>query len=151
MKRGKIQLTGSSPIFRISAPGFDVDTAPINGFLLHEQHLYSQPFFWQFVSCPFAGFTGAGARDESVIVNYPNVGNTPNAILYPVASGGLVSFPRPRSGGNGSNQTTWAGMEYWAVQFEITSNTQVRVRFTKANSSPLSPQGAYLVLFRRAS
>lgn len=151
MKRGKIQLTGTTPIMRISAPGFDVDTAPTNGFLLHEQHLYSQPFFWQFVPCPFAGFTGSGNRDESVIVTYPSVGNTPNVILYPVASTWSVSFPRPRSLGVGSNESTWTGLENWQVQFEILSGTQIQIRFTKTNSSPNSPRGAHLILLRRPS
>lgn len=151
MKRGKIQLGGASPIFRISAPGHDVDTAPANGFLLHEDHLYSQPFFWQYVSNPFAGYTGAGVQDATVPVTYPSVGVIPTCILYPVASTGSVSFPRPRSLGVGSNESTWVGLENWQVQFNITSLTNVNVRFTKTNSSPRSPQGAYLVLFRRAS
>lgn len=149
MKRGKIQLTGASPIFRISAPGFDVDTAPPNGFLLHEDHLYSQPFFWQYVECPFAGYEGAGFQDATVQVIYPSVGNLPNVILYPVASTYAVSFPRPRSLGVGSNESTWTGLENWGVQFDIITNTRIDIRFTKTTSSPRSPRGAHLILLRR--
>lgn len=148
MKRGKIQLTGALPIFRISAKGYDVDMAPQNGFLLHEQHLYSQPFFWQYVPCPFAGETARGVQDATVPVTYPSVGNTPFGILYPVASTGAVSFPRPRSAGEGSNETVWTGLQNWRAEFDIVSLTQVNVRFTKTISSPTSPQGAFIMLFR---
>lgn len=151
MKRGKIQLTGTNPIFRISAPGYDVDTAPEGQFLLHEDHLYSQPFFWRKVDCPFTGFTGAGVQDATVPVTYPSVGTEPIVILYPIASTGSVSFPRPRSLGVGSNESTWSGLENWQVQFNITSLTNINIRFTKTNSSPTSPQGCYLLLFRRPS
>lgn len=147
-KRGKIQLTGTTPIFRISEPGYDVDTAPIDKFLLHEQFLYSQPFHWTYVQCPFAGYTGSAAQDSAVDINYPNVGNVPIVWVYPIGHDAVVSFPGPAGAAVGNNADGFPGLPQWDIYHTIISLNTLRVRFIKPPGSVTSPNGCYVVLLR---
>lgn len=150
-KRGKIQIQGTSPIFRISKPGYDVDTAPREGFLLHEEDLYSQPFHWAFVPCPFAGYNGAAAQDSVVTITHPNPGNTARILMYPVASDGQIVFPGPKGRQFGNASNGFPGLENWTIYYQQPNNAQIAIRFRKNPSSRTSPLGAYVVLFRMAN
>lgn len=147
-KRGRIQLNGANPIIRIVPPGFDVDTAPDQNFQLHENHLYSQPFHWTFAPCPFAGYGGGDARDEWVDISYPNVGNEPIVILYPVGADWVATYPAPRGRADGNNTTGFPGLPSWYVFYDILSTSTLRVRFLKSTSARESPNGAYVLMWR---
>src|SRR5690606_41013186 len=88
-QRGIIQLNGSNPIFRISRLGVDVNSAGPTDFLVHESYLIGQPFFFKFVPCPFAGYTGNVAQSADVVVNDIPAGVTSNpfVVVYPVHEG----------------------------------------------------------------
>ncbi|TKT79961.1 hypothetical protein [Aquamicrobium sp. LC103] len=149
-KRGKIQLSGANPIFRISKPGVDVDSAGENDFLLHEDHLYSQPFWWQFIACPFSGYEGVEVRDQTVNRTIPNTGSVPMSIIYPVGSNGTIIFPFPKSEAAGSSANGFPGLERWYIWHSVT-RTQLSVRFLKNDNSRRSPQGCYVMLMRLPS
>ncbi|MCO6386247.1 hypothetical protein [Aliihoeflea sp. 40Bstr573] len=133
---------------RVVPPGYDVNSAPAHRFLLHESFLFAQPFFYQFVACPFAGFTGRDVRQESVNVPFPFVGNVPDIVVYPRLSNGLICFPGPLSEGAGTNADGFdveAGYVSWSI-----SASSLTLTFTKQTGARLSPQGAYVVLTRKA-
>lgn len=146
MKRSRI----TSDQFRVSKPGFDVDTANPQDMLLHESFFYSQPFLWRYIPCPFSGYTGTEGRDETVApISFSNPGTLPpSVIVYGVADDGQIRFPGRNSAAVGSAQTGWN-----TRSFVITANataSNVTVRFIKFANSNLSPSGCYIILFRRA-
>lgn len=144
-KRGII----SKDKFRISAPGVDVDTAQPYELLMHEQFLFTQPYFFKYVPCPFAGNTSYGIQQSDVDVTVPDVTDDPLVLIWPESSENVVCWPKARSIGTGSSGSGYA-TENWTIQFEVISATVIRVRFIKALDSLRSPNGAYLVLMRRA-
>lgn len=146
-RRGIIQLSGT-PKIRISKPGTDVDVADDTGFLLHENHLYAQPYFFQFVACPFAGNTSYVAKNQSVDVTIPDIDGSPIVLLWPVDSAGNITSPIPRSTGPGSSQFGFA-VENWNIYWKIISSTSMTIKFTKTIDSLRSPNGCYVVLIRK--
>lgn len=149
MKRGIIQLGGATPKFRISRKGVDVDLAGPTDFLLHEDYLTAQPYYAKFVPCPFAGNTSASGLDQTVpVTGIPNVTSDPIVVSYVQASDGSNTFPIRRSNGGPVGGRTDA---YYFVFVTVVSATQLNVRFQKAASSNSSPNGVYIVLYRRAS
>lgn len=147
IKRGIIQLGGLTPKIRISKPGIDVDGAGELDFLLHEQHLYSQPYHFSFVECPFAGSTSSEVQDATVSVAIPNVTSDPNVLVYPVDSEGSIVFPYVKSTGPGTSSTGFA-VEDWFIYHHVVSSTQINLRFYKVFRALKSPQGAYIILMR---
>ncbi len=86
MKRGIISL-GTPLVFRISKPGFDVDTAGQADLLVHESIFYSQIVQSGTLSNPGGpSYTATVAIDPSLV--------NPIPIVYPVFSGN-VAFPAP--------------------------------------------------------
>lgn len=148
MKRGVIQFSGATEKVRISKPGVDVDTAGTLDFLLHENALYSQPYFSAFVTCPFAGNTSTGVQDQTVDVTVPNVTTTPVVMFWVVDSDSLISFPAQKGFGTG-NSASGFSVNSFVVSYQIISSTVIRVRFFKSSNSLRSPQGAYLILSRK--
>ncbi len=138
-KRGII----SSSKIRFSPPGVDVDTAQPHELLMHEQFLFTQPYFFRFVACPFAGNTSTSLLDQTVSVTIPNVTPSPIVLLWPVDSDESIAWPRPRDETGG-----WA--TNWTVYHEVMSSTRLDVRFIKGLDSQRSPNGAYVVLMRNA-
>lgn len=139
-KRGDIRL--GDGIFRVSRPGVDVDTAGPLDFLLHEDDLYSQPYFFQFVACPFAGNTSATSRSETVQVTIPGVSDDPIVILYNKHHDGLNYFPWNSLSATGGNHPDMG------ARWTVVSSTRIDVFFFKT-AIPFSPAGAYLILLRR--
>lgn len=133
---------------RVVPPGYDVNSAPTHRFLLHESFLFAQPFLYQFVACPFAGFTGRDSQQVSVNVPFPFVGNVPDIVVYPVLSTGSVCFPGPLSEGSGTNEAGF-NAELIFVRWTI-SATNLDLQFSKPLGATRSPQGAYVVLTRKA-
>lgn len=148
-KRGVIHLSGT-PKIRISKPGVDVDLATPTEFLLHESHLYAQPYYSSFVTCPFAGNTSGSLLQQAVNVTVPDVTAEPIVLLWPVDSAGTIISPMSRTTGPGSSQTGWV-LDFWRVDAKVVNSTRVDVRFTKTADSRRSPNGAYLILLRRPS
>ncbi len=142
MKRCVIDL----PIFRVSKPGADVDTAGPQDLLFHESFLFTQPYFFTFVACPFASNTKYEYKEATVNVTVPDVTDDPIVILYPVSSASSTVFPAFRDTGLG---TDMSGYDVDATFFEyrVVSSTQVNVRFE--NWSKKAALGAYMVLMRR--
>lgn len=147
IKRGIIQLGGLDPKIRISKPGVDVDEAGELDFLLHEQHLYSQPYHFSFVACPFAGNTSYTVQDSTVSVTIPDVTSEPVVLVYPVASDDSVVFPFPKSTGTGASTVGFL-VESWFIYHEVVSSTRIDVRFYKPQTTLKSPEGAYIILMR---
>lgn len=148
MKRGKISLSGSAPTFRVSVPGVDVDAAAPHQFVAHEDFLFSQPYAFGFVPCPFAGYTGNGTRDQSVTVTVPNVGVQPIIHLFLVDHTDAISYPAHYAEGGGSSESG-----YDVTNFFITgdySNGKLTIRFLKSSSGRRSPNGCYYMLSRNA-
>lgn len=146
MKRCVIDNAGR---FRISRPGFDVDTADPQDLLLHESFFYSQPFFFRYVACPYSGLSGS-ARDQTVgPISFTNPGTTePSVLIFPVAGDGVATYPARNSQSTGSAQAGWVNLESWRVTYSIT-NSQITLRFyTQFNTRP--PQGVRVILFRRS-
>lgn len=147
IKRGIVQLGGSSPKFRISRRGVDVDAAGPADFLIHENYLVAQPFHTTFVDCPFAGNTGNALLDQTVSVTIPNVTANPVVLSYIRAAGGYNSFPTRRGDGQVFGRTDNA----YAVYVTINSATSISVRFLRQAVSLTSPDGVTLVCYRQAS
>lgn len=133
--------------FRISRPGFDVDTAAPQNMLLHESFLYSQPFLFRFVACPYGG-TVSGNRDQpSSPISFSNPGTQlPSVAIFIVSSDSLVDFPArnalstPQTGGVVSVPT-------WYTTYSLT-NSSITLRFFTSTNTP-APLGAYIILFKR--
>lgn len=144
MKRCVIDKNGR---FRISKPGFDVDTASLENMLLHESFFYSQPFLFRFVPCPYSGTSSSNRDQNAPTITFSNPGTLlPSVLLFSVGSGNVVTFPMqnaistPQTGGV-------VAVPGWDVTHSVTSSS-VTVRFYTFADTP-APSGAYLVLFRR--
>lgn len=137
-----------SPAIRITRPGVDIaDAGPLD-FLLHEDHLYTQPYFFGFVACPFAGNTSNSGLSSSVDVTVPGFDANPIVLMYPLTSTSVTCFPAPRAKGHGSNQHGFP-LDLYEITWQVLSSTIVRVNFSKPSTSTRSPAGCYLVLMRR--
>lgn len=143
MKRCRVQL----PQIRITKPGHDVDTASLENHLFHESFLFSQPYYFKFVTCPFAGYVGNTTQTATVQVPVPNVTSNPIVLLYMVSSGAMTVFPGIRSQGAGTNEAGYA-TESWTIAHNVVSSTRIDVTFEKAPNGLYSPNGAYMVLMR---
>ena len=111
MKRGKIAL-GSPLVFRISTPGFDVDTAAQADMLIHESVFLSQIIQSGTVANPGGPtFTATVAIDPSLV--------NPIPIVYPVYSGN-VGFPAPMAYLSGI-MTTIRTNVFWSVSGSVLS------------------------------
>lgn len=143
MKRCKIDL----PTIRISKPGYDVDTAAMENMLFHESFLFTQPYFFTFVPCPF-GSGASGVLDQTVSVTVPNVTSDPIVLLF--ASGGSTVnvFPSIRSIGAGSDASGY-NISAWIIGHNVVSSTRVDVNFIKPFRSLSAPTGAYMILMRK--
>lgn len=147
-KRGIHQFKAGVEKIRISIPGVDVDSANISQCLLHEQALYSQPYFTTFVACPFAGNTSTGLLSQTVDVAVPDVTSTPVVIILPVDSDSTISFPAQKAYGTGSDAAGY-NVNNFALYSQVVSSTLVQVGFVKPATSRRSPSGAYLILMRK--
>lgn len=144
MKRCIIDL----PKIRISAPGYDVDTAAPENMIFHEDFLFSQPYYFGFVACPFAGYTGKDTKIQFVNVAVPDITDNPLVLLYAVSPTPEVIFPAARSKGAGNDQDGYNVM-MWGISYTIVNSTTISVRFEKSGSVRLSPDGAHMVLMKR--
>lgn len=135
--------------FRISRPGKDVSSTNPSDFMMHENFLFSQPYFFRFVACPFAGDTSQSSRNEIVDVAVPDVTDDPVVIMYTVTASGSIVWPSPRSFGVGNPQSGYP-TDRAAALFKFYPPTTLRIRFVKGDLDRTSPQGAYIVLLRRA-
>jgi len=133
--------------FRVSNPGTSVDSINSYDFMLHEDVLSAQPYFFSKVDCPFASYTGSNAKAENVDVTVPDVDPNPTIILFPISNASLNTFPYPRDDVNGSDQTGY-DVEGWDIYAQVLSSTQVRIRFQKDSDGRKSPKGCYMVLVR---
>ena len=145
IKRGHI----SSDKFRFSPPGVDVDTAQPHQLLLHEAMLYSQPYFFRYVGCPFAGYVGNQSRVGAVNLAVPPLADNPMVLVYPVSSEDLSVWPLPRAVGPGNPQNGYS-LEYWSIGYKVLSASSIDIVFEKSYDSYRSPLGAHVVLIRSA-
>lgn len=144
MKRCVISADGR---FRISKPGFDVDSAATHDLLLHESFFYSQPFLFRYVNCPYSGTSSSTRSQDAPTISFTNPGTElPSVLLYPNDSNSVVSFPGrnqlspPQSGGV-------IVVPGWLITYRATTNN-ITLNFNTTSNSP-APLGAYLVLFRK--
>lgn len=135
--------------FRVSNPGVDVSSTNPFDFMLHESFLSAQPYFFTFVACPFASYTGTSEKNASVDVTVPDVDANPTIILFPVTNASLNTWPFPRDSGTGTDQTSY-NIEHWDIYAKATSSTQISIAFHKDVDGRKSPAGCYLVLVRRS-
>lgn len=148
VKRGHFDLANG--IFRISKPGVDVDSAGPNDYLLHESHIYYQPYWTNFVACPFAGSTSTSEMQQSVNVTVPNVTADPIILIYPAINPSGNAFPHTRSQGTTSPGGI-GNIDLWIIEARATSSTNIEVRFWKASGTAKPPRGAYITLMRKPS
>lgn len=148
IKRGVIQLNGADPKIRISQPGIDVEAAQPYELLLHEQHLYAQPYFFKFVACPFAGNTSTGVKDQTVNVTVPNINADPIILVWPVDMDDAVSYPLQRSTGTGSSASGFA-VDSSDVRVQMVNSTTLAVEFIEGSNSKRPLNGAYIILLRK--
>lgn len=144
MKRCIIDL----PKFRVSAPGHDVDTAAPENMVFHEDFLFTQPYFFGWVACPFASYVGGSEKDQTATVTVPDVTDDPVVILYAANSASANVFPTVRSKGAFSS-TYYTDVDNWTVSHKVLSSTSISVRFYKPAGGDKSPAGAYLILMGR--
>lgn len=133
--------------FRVSTPGVDVSSANPYDFMLHENFLSAQPYFFTKVNCPFAGYIGGDLKKQSVNVTVPDVDPTPEIIFFPISSGSLNTYPVARDEGSGNDQTGY-NIDYWDIYAKAISSTQISVTFEKYGGGRKSPQGCYMALVR---
>lgn len=150
LKRAHIQLSGQAPKFRISRPGVDVDSAAATDFLLHEQFLYAQPYFFGQVPCPFADYSGTAAQSATVVVDVPPVTGDP--LIFFWVSGqsdtGENQFPTFASWHLSTINSSPENATYWLISIREVTTSSVSVFFYKPYGRR-SPQGIYLMLSRR--
>jgi hypothetical protein len=142
MKRCIIEL----PKFRISKPGYDVDTASMENLIFHESMLFTQPYFFQFVACPFSG---AGNLTGTVSVTVPDVTSDPIVLLF-LSGGSTVNvYPGIRSEGPGNNEDGY-DVTAWSVRYNVVSSTRIDVTFSTSLNGKTSPAGAHMILMRKS-
>lgn len=129
--------------FRISIPSVDVDTASEHQFILHESYLAAQPYWANWVPCPFAG-AGNGNYEESVPVTVPTDIANPFVLLIPRGATGNNYYPGVLTF-SGNFPTAWA--DAWTVNF-IGAPPTITVNFFKQGQAS-APEGAWLVLIRK--
>jgi hypothetical protein len=135
--------------FRVSNPGADVSSDDPSDFMLHEDLLAAQPYFFGYVACPFAGYSGTDSKLATVDVTVPDVDATPTIVLFPNTNANLNTYPFPRDSGSGTDQTGY-DVEHWDIAAQALSSTQIRVAFTKDSDGRKSPKGCYLALVRKS-
>jgi hypothetical protein len=142
MKRCIIQL----PKFRISRQGYDVETAAMENLLFHESMLFTQPYYFGFVACPFSG---AGNLTGTVSVTVPDVTADPIVLLF-LSGGSTVNvYPGIRSEGPGNNQDGY-DVTAWSVRYNVVSSTRIDVTFSTSLNGKTSPAGAHMILMRKS-
>lgn len=149
MKRGKISLSGAAPTFRVSIPGVDVDAAEMYQLTAHEDFLFSQPFAFGYIPCPFSGYTGNGDRDQNVTVTVPDPGVEPIVQVFIVDHNDQISFPAMYSEGGGNSQQGYNTLNYY-VSFNCAAG-KLTVRFFKGGNGRHSPKGCYYMMSRNAT
>lgn len=150
-KRGIIQLSATYPKFRVSKPDIDVDTAAIDDLLIHEDAIFSQPYYFGFAACPFASFSGNGSRTGSTTKVVPNIGQTPTIMLFPVSNASVITYPAILSEGSGDSQTYYNIIKSWVNAEYLPATSSIRFNFDKATDSQYSPKGCYFMLSRSAN
>lgn len=128
--------------FRVSVAGADVDTARDDQFVLHEQHLFAQPFFSTFVACSATGTSGS-LRQPTTAVSTPPlpIADELVTVLFPIPGDGASYWPLPPSNGATGDQKG-----SYALVSDIQPG-EVTVRFVIPEDVP-APDGAWLVLIR---
>ena len=131
---------------RISIPGVDVDAAQDHQFVLHEQHLAAQPYYTEWVSCPFAG-AGAGNYEATVPIAGPPV-VLPNTqiVLYTQGSSGNSYYPANIAPAPTGIVDAW----FTELRGNMTTKTGLSVYFSKTGSSA-APSGAWVIYMRAPS
>ena len=145
IKRCTIQLPD---IFRVSKPGIDVDSAGEKDFLFHEDYLFTQPYSFQWVACPFAGNTSNNDLSATVAVTLPDVTDDPLVLLFPVRSDNVNVFPYPKSRGTGSSGSGFT-TENWDVYLRNLTGTSLDLFFVKSSTTRRSPLGCWVVAMRK--
>lgn len=149
VKRGIIDLSGGNNKIRISRRGVNVDEAGPTDFLIHENYLIAQPYYFRFVGCPFAGYTGTNFRDESVFFTLPDVGESdPIIIIYTQTAGNFNIFPHRR---RSTGAVGFGSLYDFNILSVLHSPTNGEIRFIKLATSQTSPNGAYVIAYRRAN
>jgi hypothetical protein len=150
IKRGVIKLGAMLPIFRVSKPGIDVDTAGPEDLLIHEDAVFLQPYYFGFVSCPFASYRGYDSKDELRTVTVPNIGQVPAITFWQVEYTDIIAYPTLLSEGSGNSQNGYNITQgYTSAKFIEPSSVQFR--FMKAAGSYYPPKGCYMMLTRSAN
>lgn len=150
MLRGLFSNSGSGPVLRITRPGADVSTAQDYEHLLHENFLYSQPYFFTYVACSFGGSQpAASVLTETHSLTVPGIDTNPIVLVFPFSSSiSGVCFPSPISTGVGNITGGWP-LEIATVSTRVVSSVQIDVTFSKEAGFTLVPYGAYVVVLRR--
>lgn len=129
--------------FRISSPGVDVDTAADHQFILHEQHLSAQPYYTEWVVCPFAG-AGAGSLNATVpIIGPPVVLPNTQIVFYVQGSSGNSYYPANIAPSPTGIVDAW----YASVKGNLATKIGLAVEFGKTGNSS-APSGAWLIYLR---
>jgi len=137
--------------FRITRPDRTVDAryASVDDCVFHEQMLFTQPYWLDFIPCPFAGVVSKDLLDQTATVSIPNVGvSDPEWVMFPRNVSGRNCFPRPASVGSGNSQDGYVS-EAWAIRMVSITATSMTVRFTKPALSLQSPLGCSVGLMKR--
>lgn len=142
MKRCIIEL----PKIRITPPGYDVDTAALENFIFHESFLFTQPYYFNFVACPFGADTTTSTMNQTVSVTVPGITSDPIVLLFMVSNESMNVFPDKRSFGTGTDAFGY-NVELWTVGHNVVSSTRIDLNFIK--SAKRSPLGAYMILMRK--
>lgn len=145
-------LDGGVFKFRITKPGSVADAryASIDDCIFHEQMLFTQPYWFGYVPCPFAGSVSKYLLDQTATVTFPDFGvSDPEYVLFPRNVNGQNCFPRPASVGSGNSQDGFAS-EAWGIRVVSITTTSLTLRFIKPSLSIRSPLGCYVALMKRS-
>lgn len=150
-RRAFIGPDGGAFKFRITPPGSGADAryASVDQCIFHEAMLFTQPYWFGYVPCPFAGSTSKDFLDQTATVTIPDAGDLdPEYVMVPRNVNGQNCFPRPASVGNGDSQNGYAS-EAWQIRKVSITATTLTLRFTKPALSIRSPLGCYVALMKR--
>lgn len=126
-------------ILRLSVPGVDVDNAKGDEFILHEDHLSAQPYYTEFISCPYAGITSSD-RSATVDLSVPAITDSTMILYYLVFTNGGGFYPLPPS------HTSTGEMTNSNANLIVISPTSIQIGMGTRAQSP-APKGVILSFF----
>ncbi|MDQ0454664.1 hypothetical protein [Rhizobium paknamense] len=121
----------SIPVFRVSAPGVDVDSASQSQLLLDERVFSGQLYL--------SGYVARNSQ-TALTITFPSLGYVPVVVVNNVFSDGRITYPTGYKTQNGGSTFVVPVINYTVTASAITFNFVSDAAIT----------GAYYMIFRRS-